>query len=141
MFIRKNYKHILAALLVSISSVPTIHASALFDGDTADAWLIDTETGQAIGYNIGRWLEQYESSDYPGIVLDANSAILVNHIHNSSVPMTLGQPSVSLAGIGDAALLVGESDQGGFTDVKAIKVVLQTLCCRLRVVAMMKQSP
>ena len=116
MFIYNKFKHILLWLLLT-TLLPAVHASALFDGTTADAWLVETQTGRVVGYDIGRWLEQFETSDFPGIVLDANNAVLVNHIRNSSVPMTSDQPAVSLAGIGDSAITVIAAGQGGYTDL------------------------
>ena len=117
MFIVRPTRYLLSLVTAALLHMPAAHASPLFDGTTADAWLIDTETGQMIGYDVERWLQQYNTSDFPGIVLDTDNAILINQLPNSSVPMSPSQPAISLAGIGDAAIRVGDAGQGGYSNL------------------------
>lgn len=106
----KVYKYIIVGLLSLFTSVSAIQASALFDGTAADAWHIDPSTGQVVGYDLGStWLDQYIAGNFSALSLSANDAILINTVSNSSVPMTQGQPALSLVGIGERALLVGQS--------------------------------
>lgn len=102
------FKRILAVLICFFIYFNSLYASPLFDGTTANAWLIDSKTGRVVGYDMGRWLEQYIASDYPGIPLDNNKAILINNLANSSVTMTAEQPSLSLSGIGHQAITIGD---------------------------------
>ena len=92
---------------LGLSFLSSSHASPLFDGTAADAWFIDSTTGQLQGYDLDKWVEQYNSADFPNIVLSNNNAILVNNLQNSSSPLSSLQPSISIAGIGKA-LSVGD---------------------------------
>ena len=83
MFSKDFYKLFLTGLFLSCFSVSTVHASALFDGTTADAWLVDAKTGQLVGYDLGQWTEQFNASSFPGFSLSNNNVILVNHLPNS----------------------------------------------------------
>ncbi len=118
MFSKYFYKQFLTKLFLLYLCVSTAQATALFDGTTADAWLVDAKTGQLVGYDLGQWTEQFNASSFPGFSLSNNNVILVNHLPNSSVPMSLGQPGISLAGIGDSALMVGGGGQSGFRNLE-----------------------
>ena len=91
--------------------------SPLIQGTTADMWLVDPETGQVTGYDTSLWLNNIDPKDYPLIDLSGADALLINRLPNSSVPMTPGQPGISLVGIGDAALQAGDGGTGGHRDL------------------------
>ena len=107
MFIQYLYKQTMSVLII-VACFSVVQASPLFDGATADAWLIESQTGQLRGYDLDKWVEQYDANDFPGIVLGDSNVMLVNVLQNSSIPMQIGQPSISLLGIGDRALAFGE---------------------------------
>jgi len=92
-------------------------SSPLFNGETANLWLVDPETGQVTGYSDGAWLDQV-TKDYASLLgIGFGDPVLINSLPSSSVPMTPGQPAVSLIGIGDAALVLGAGDAGGHRDL------------------------
>jgi hypothetical protein len=101
------------ALLLLAPAVSVAQDSPLIQGTTADMWLVDPETGQITGYDVGKWLDGVDPGDYPLIDLGPLDALLVNRLPNSSVRMTPGQPAISLIGIGDAALMAGAGGLGG----------------------------
>ncbi len=84
----------------------------LFDGQTADMWLTNPDTGQLSGYDTGQWMERVNKNDYPQLQLGADDVLLINELSNSSLPMTPGQPAISLQGIGDAATPIGSATAG-----------------------------
>jgi len=98
-------------------SVSFAQDSPLVQGTTADMWLIDPETGQVTGYDVGGWLDNVDPKDYPLIDLGEMDALLINRLPASSVPMTPGQPGISMVGIGDAALQAGDGGTGGHRDL------------------------
>ncbi len=116
MNIMRCHKLIVAGLVILLSPLASVQASALFDGTAADAWLIDPQTSQVVGYDLDNgWLDDFVADDFSAINLTNGNAILINNLSNSSVPMSAGQPSISLSGIGDAALSVG---QGAINDLR-----------------------
>jgi len=86
-------------------------ASPLFEGTTADLWVLDPETGRVVGYNYATWLESYLAGGQPRINLAGNEVALVNALDGSSQMPTPGQPVVSLVDIG-AAAGAGDADAG-----------------------------
>ena len=110
-------RHWLAAMLVALPGLAGAQTSPLFLGDTADLWLVDAETGQVTGYDTGTWMDSVNPADFAAIDFGDTVALLINQLANSHVPMTPGQPAVSLVGIGDAALAVGAGGAGGHRDL------------------------
>jgi len=86
---------------------------SLFEGTTADLWLLDQETGQVTGYNNNAWTTDGNPANFPFLSLDGSDALLINRVPYSSTPMTPGQPAISLVGIGAAAISLGEGGVGG----------------------------
>ncbi len=106
------------ALAVMLPAVAAFaQDSPLIQGTTADMWLVDPETGQVTGYDTGKWLDAVNPADYPLIDLSVKDALLINRLPASSVPMTPGQPGISLVGIGDMALQAGDGGAGGHRDL------------------------
>ena len=130
----KRNKFILAVFLGMLAPLSAAHASALFDGTAADAWSINPKTGQVVGYDLGNnWLNQFVANDFSAIDLTNGNAVLINSLPNSSVPMTPGQPSISLTGIGGPALSVGQAanndlrlmpDTGTYNDTIEVKIIV-----------------
>jgi len=91
------------AVLVGPGSAGPTFASALFDGTNADLWLVDPETGRISGVNVdvGGWLSDFNPPGGAVYPLDPGVSGVVNHLPGSSVPMTPGQPIVSMVGLGD----------------------------------------
>jgi len=73
--------------------------SALFDGDNPDLWVVDPVAGTVFGANAGQWVPNYVGADGPVFSASGSQQILVNELAASSVPMTPGQPAISLAGL------------------------------------------
>ncbi len=79
-------------------------ASPFFDGTTGDVWVVDPETGRVVAYDFGAWVEEFAPSGTPRISLSSNEFALVNAVPGSSVAPTPGQPALSLADVGAAAI-------------------------------------
>tara|TARA_R110002096_G_scaffold161007_2_gene327344 strand:- start:9277 stop:14652 length:5376 start_codon:yes stop_codon:yes gene_type:complete len=92
--------------------------SPLMTGDTADMWIVDSETGQVTGYDTGRWMEQVNPAEFSLIDFGDSDVFLINLLKNSSEQMIAGQPEISLVGLGDAALKAGEGGEGGHRDLR-----------------------
>ena len=113
----RSLRHLLALAVLLASAAPA-QDSPLVQGRTADMWLVDPVTGQVTAYDTGGWLNAVDTADFPLIDLDgAGDVLLINRLPNSSVPMTPGQPQISLVGLGSVALLAGEGGQGGHPDL------------------------
>lgn len=82
----------------------TASASPFFDGTTGNVWVVDPETGQVVAYDFGDWVEEFAPSGTPRINLSNGEIALVNAVPGSSVAPTPGQPALSLADVGAAAL-------------------------------------
>ena len=92
--------------------------SPLMTGDTADMWIVDSETGQVTGYDTGRWMDQVNPAEFSLIDFADSDVFLINLLKNSSDPMIAGQPEMSLVGLGEAALKAGEGGEGGHRDLR-----------------------
>jgi len=99
---RRFLSRMLAAVLTAFAAatIPAAHAG-LFDGFNSDLWLIDPETGQLTGYNYNQWLEEFAPDSAPIYPLGPGEQALINAVENSSIPMTPGQPRLSIAGLDD----------------------------------------
>jgi len=84
--------------LATLAAAP-VRASSVFDGTNSDLWLIDANEGRATGYNLYQWLLDFNPGTGPIFPLAAGQNALINNLGRSSLPMTPGQPAISIAGI------------------------------------------
>ena len=75
--------------------------SGVFDGRNPDAWIIHPLTGETTEVDRGGWIEGF-GQGLGDVPREAPREALVNTLPRSSVPMTAGQPTISLAGLGVA---------------------------------------
>ncbi|HZX22423.1 MAG TPA: Calx-beta domain-containing protein [Woeseiaceae bacterium] len=104
-----------AILLLALSAVPAAAQQAdspLFEGTTADLWLVDPETGRISGYNVGFWSTIDVLNASSALNVSGSEALLINLLPSSSVPMTPGQPAVSLIGVGESAVNLADGKEG-----------------------------
>ncbi|MEN8821124.1 MAG: hypothetical protein ABF271_08460 [Abyssibacter sp.] len=73
--------------------------SAVFDGSNPDLWVVDPVSGAAFGADAGGWVPAYIGAQGPVFATTGSQQVLVNELASSSVPMTPGQPAISLAGL------------------------------------------
>jgi len=111
-----------------------ISASALFDDEAANLWMVDTDSGRVTSYSYGQWIEDYQSlTETPS--LGGQFQALVNSLNNSSTPMTDPQPGVSVISLDAADQTIGESDgpnrlrvipaDGAFTDTIGVRLQVE----------------
>lgn len=79
-------------------------ASPFFDGTTGNLFLVDPETGQVVAFDFGEWVEEFSPSGTPRLSLSNGEVALVNAVPGSSIAPTPGQPALSLADVGAAAI-------------------------------------
>lgn len=116
------------AMMVCLLVSPSVTASSLFDGNSANSWIINTETGEAIGsFDLGsgiKWSNEVfrvsnstievgydptDSNQLGGLDLESQS-VLINQTANSLPRKSNNLPDVSLIGIGFAIGSVGQPD-------------------------------
>lgn len=90
-------------------------ADGVFDGSNPDVWVIDPVTGLMQGVDADTWVERYVEPLYP---LRTPQQALVNNLARSSVPMRLGQPSISIAGLGRADASADSPEDAAALDVR-----------------------
>ncbi|MHA7879550.1 MAG: hypothetical protein ACX931_07155 [Saccharospirillum sp.] len=96
-----------AVLTSALMASANVAASALFDGEAANLWLVDTASGQVTSYSFGNWLADYTAAE-PQLPLPTGFQALVNQLPNSSTPMSARQPGVSVIGLAPAQYTLGD---------------------------------
>ena len=109
-------QHRLLALAATLLLASNASSSALFDGDAANLWLVDTDSGQVTSYSFGDWLADYQAAQSE-VTLPAGFQALVNELPNSSKPMSASQPGVSVIGLSPATYTLGDNNGPALLDV------------------------
>jgi hypothetical protein len=94
-------------VLLSQALTLSAAASPLFEDRNPNVWLVEPETQALIPLTAGRWLESYFDNGQPIQPLISNQQALVNGLPMSLQPMQMGQPAISIAGLGEASGSIG----------------------------------
>ncbi|MEE9494088.1 MAG: Calx-beta domain-containing protein [Gammaproteobacteria bacterium] len=121
--------------LLSFSLPLSVQASPLFDGSNNDLWVISPATGRVMGFDFNDWLLSFASGNGPLYQLQSGEQALINTLAQSSIPLTAGQPAISIAGLDAGAdgsgspgfdRLAVEPASGQFENTLAITLKVNT---------------
>ena len=102
----------LGLVLLTQALTLTAAASPLFEDRNPNVWLVEPETQALIPLTAGRWLESYFDNGQPIQPLVSDQQALVNGLPMSLQPMQVGQPAISIAGLGEASGRIGDGPVG-----------------------------